>query len=89
MVRFNSRRIRDSIYSARRKLHGSGISGIYINEHLTKHNDHLFAACRNLRKERKIHSTWTWHGITYLKKLQNSRAVKIMNDDDLLKVLNQ
>ena len=88
MVRFNSRRIRDSIYSARRKLHGSGISGIYINEHLTKHNDHLFAACRNLRKERKIHSTWTWHGITYLKKLQNSRAVKIMNDDDLLKVSN-
>ena len=88
MVRFNSRRIRDSIYSARRKLHGSGISGIYINEHLTKHNDHLFAACRNLRKERKIHSTWTWHGITYLKKLQNSRAVKIVNDDDLLKVSN-
>lgn len=84
MVRFTNRRIRDTVYRARRKLRGS--NAIYINEHLTKQNDELFLNCRQLKKQRKVHSTWTWHGISYVKCSESSRAIKIANQADLDKL---
>jgi len=82
-VRLSSNRrrpTRDLIYAARRKLsrlntgHLSN-NAVYINEHLTKYNDKvLFLACRQLRKDRKIHSAWTWHGISYAKRSETSRV---------------
>lgn len=91
IVRFTSRRARDSIYNARRNLHTDGSANtknIYINEHLTKHHDQVFAACRNLRREKKIYSTWTWHGITYAKRTQTSRAMKVLNEAGISKLVS-
>jgi len=88
MVRFTSRRTRDAVYVARRNLFTAGIKDIYINEHLTKHHEQLFSQCRQLRKSKRIHSTWTWHGITYAKKSQSSRMFKILSDDDISVLLN-
>lgn len=84
MIRFSNRRIRDTVYRARRKL--SGRNAIYINEHLTKQNDELFLRCRQLKKQRKIYNTWTWHGISYVKCSESSRATKIVNQADLDKL---
>jgi len=86
MVRFSNRRSRDAVYVARRSLHSAGMKDMYINEHLTKHHEQLFAACRKLRKEKRIHSTWTWHGITHVKLSQTSRMIKIQSDDDISKL---
>lgn len=83
LVRFSNRHTRDSVYRARRKLSGSNNNGIYINEHLTKQNDELFLGCRQLKKQRKIYSTWTWHGISYVKCSETSRAKKILTKADL------
>jgi len=85
IVRFSNRFTRDSVYRARRKLFGRGSTGndVYINEHLTKQNDELFLRCRQLKKQRKIYSTWTWHGISYVKRSETSRAIKILSQTDV------
>ena len=89
IVRFTSRRTRDAVYAARRNLYTAGVRDIYINEHLTKHHEQLFSRCRQLRKSKQIHSTWTWHGITYVKKSQSSRMIKILSDGDISTLSNQ
>jgi len=83
LVRFSNRHTRDSVYRARRKLSGSNNNGIYINEHLTKQNDELCLGYRQLKKQRKIYRTWTWHGISYVKCSETSRAKKILTKADL------
>ena len=78
IVRFKSHRLRDTVYRARRNLRilaTPGSESIYINEHLTKVNEHTFAHCRKLWKDKKVSGTWTWHGITYVK-LKNGSIKK-------------
>lgn len=89
IVRFNSRRVRDNVYRARKTLRNSSTPGngnIYINEHLTKSNEHTFAYCRKLWKEKKISGSWTWHGITYVK-LNNGQMKKVVQESDIMDML--
>ena len=68
VVRFISRRIRNSILAARRTLKGqSGTNRIFINEHLTKQNSLIFAGARKLVREKVLHSAWTRDGMTFIR----------------------
>lgn len=68
VVRFVSRRIRNSILAARRTLkEQSGANRIFINEHLTKQNSLIFARARRLVREKVLHSAWTRDGMTFIR----------------------
>jgi len=74
IVRFANRRSRDLVYGARRQLHTSRPvkTPIYINEHLTKKSDEVFAACRGLWKNERIAATLTWNGSVLIKHLMSN-----------------
>src|SRR6218665_1290080 len=60
LVKFVSRRIRDSVLQARKQLKASsspGANRVFINEHLTHHNAAIFSKARKLFKNKLIHST--------------------------------
>lgn len=90
IVRFSNRRVRDKIYAARHCLSTINRTAqvpIYINEQLSRKNEELFAECRKLWKAKVIGGTWTWHGCVFAKSnIQDSRAVKIQDSADILKV---
>jgi len=87
IVRFTNRRMRDTVYKARKQLRLCQVqrSPIYINEHLTKHSEVLFSQCRKLWKEKVISGTWSWHGIIYAKK-HTDEVVKILSEEDVSKL---
>src|SRR5207248_3851333 len=58
IVRFNNRKARNKVYSAKSQLKNSG-KRIFINEHLTKMNSDIFFEARKLVREKKIFAAWT------------------------------
>lgn len=90
LVGFSSRRARDQVYSARKNLRlrssSSGPNQIYINEHLTKSNAHIYAMTRKMVREKQLHSTWSSGGLIYIRKTnapdERPRKVNTMNDLD-------
>lgn len=66
VVRFTNRRVRDAVYMARKGLKNHH-TRVYINEHLTKEATSLAQAARRLMKAKKIHSTWTFNGLVFIK----------------------
>jgi FtsZ-binding cell division protein ZapB len=87
IARFANRVAREKVYNARATLKSyKPPSGpVFINEHLTKHNDELFAACRKLWKANKVAGAWTWSCCTYVKCLSShgGRTVKIQSQADI------
>src|SRR6218665_1266808 len=69
MVEFSFKITRDRILQSRKRLRSAPNRPdrpIYINENLTKRNAHIFALARKLLQDKKIHSTWTYNGYTYI-----------------------
>ena len=87
IVRFDNRRSRDLIYSARIELRNSHPvpTPIYINEHLTKKSDELFLECRKMWKSRNISSAWTFNGNVFIKppEIEGGATVKVNCLEDL------
>ena len=63
-------------------------NGIQIFESLIKPNQDLFSEAIKLAKDRIIHSTWTYKGTVHVRKSENSSPTKILNINDLKKILN-
>lgn len=70
-VKFTSRKVRDAVYSARKKLDGQNI---YISEHLTKENSDLLFKARQLKRDGQIFSTWSRGGLVYIKMTDDVNA---------------
>jgi hypothetical protein len=90
IVRFASRRMRDQVYAARRKLwRQTPRVEVYVNEMLTKRNSDLFATCRKLWKQERVSSSWTQNGAVFIKQLpsKGSKAVKIRDEAHLNDVI--
>lgn len=81
IIRFTSRKARQSVLDARKKLRGSS-EKVYINEHLTTQASKLFQIARRLWKQNKVASAWTWNCRVYIKKLSGQISV-INNEHDL------
>jgi hypothetical protein len=89
IVRFSSRRVRNTVYAAKKALKDTGI---YISEHLTREAGGLFFETRQLLKSRKIYATWTRDGIVYIRKTDpnidpTGRPSIVKSSDDLAKQL--
>src|SRR6218665_3536314 len=87
MVEFSSKITRDRILQSRKRLRSAPNRPdrpIYINENLTKRNAHIFVLARKLLRDKKIHSTWTYNGYTYIKsdpdELTKPRRILLPND---------
>lgn len=87
IVRFTTRRIRDDVYRARRKLRERQSTPVYINENLTRSNAHIFSEARRLLKIKKISGTWTNGGFVFIKRTTNpgEKPDKITDIEDLKK----
>src|SRR6218665_577667 len=70
LVSFTSRRARNLVFGAKKALRSrsppSQAAPIYINEHLTKNNAHIYARARKLVKEKKLYVAWMVGGITHV-----------------------
>lgn len=62
---------------------GSAKQFIYIDQHLTKHNDQLFKRARDIGKERNTKYVWVKDGTIYMKQDDAARAIPIRSDNDL------
>jgi len=82
IVRFTSRKARNAVLAARRKLRNESSRKVYINEHLTRHASKLFAAGRRLLKDKKIAQVWTKNGLVVVKML-NGTVKPITCETDL------
>ena len=76
--------MRDAIYAARKGLKNH-VPHIYINEHLTLETARLFKTSRDMVKQKKIASTWTYNGYLFAKlsNLDTSRPIRIDKISDL------
>lgn len=89
LVRFTTRRARNLVFAARKALRSKSShpapAPVYINEHLTKHNANIYAHARKLVREKKIYSTWTAGGFTYIRRTpdEEDKAKQIRRMEDL------
>lgn len=97
IVRFTSRDKRRDFLQKRKdkktvSCHEAGLAGreqdrlIFVNEHLTKHNEYLLYRARLLRKQKVIKYAWVSNGSIYVRKSDNDRAFKIKKVGHLLNV---
>jgi FtsZ-binding cell division protein ZapB len=69
IIRFTSRRVRDTIFRAKRELKSlPKESPIFIAEHLTKTASTLFFEARKLVRDNKLSAAWTMNGLVNVKK---------------------
>lgn len=74
IVKFVSRRSRDSFYKKRSALKSSGHSGIYVNEDLTKYRAELLFNARQMVNSKKIAGAWSSDGIVLVKALKDNKT---------------
>jgi hypothetical protein len=76
IVRFASRKVRDEIFRAKRKLFaprdrdGSSSGNtekIYISEHLTRGVSNIFFEARKMVRDKRLASAWTHKGLVNVK----------------------
>jgi len=60
-------------------------TAIYINEHLTKHNENVAKYARDLRKGKNILYTWVRNGEIYIKEKEDRKSQRINCLDDFKK----
>lgn len=69
--------------------HLSGLSGppqpIFIDESLTSLGRKLFFPARQFVRDNRYHSTWTSYGKVFIRKTQDSPAIRIDGEEDLKK----
>lgn len=69
IVRFTSRKARNAVLAAKKKLRHESSRKVYINEHLTRQSSKLYATARRLLKEKKVSQVWTKNGQVMIKLL--------------------
>ena len=80
IIKFTSNAAKFQIMKSRRKLKGQKI---FINDHLTQRNTALERKARQLKKEKRIDSSWTWNGRIFIKETETSMKREIKHQKDL------
>ena len=58
-------------------------ANLFFNENLTPYNQKLTWKCRELKRARKIHSTWSTKGVIKLRRTMNKHAIFIEDEIEL------
>ena len=80
IVKFSTRKVRDAVFAARRRLKGSSLP-IFINEDLTKRSADLYRCARALFMNKTITKTWTNIGFVFIKTLDNPNIKRLKISD--------
>ncbi len=85
VVHFKTKKMRDNFYERRKKTPVSYNieSSIYINEDLTLHRAKLFHDARKLKKQGRLHSTWTQFGNIMVKRTIEDIPKAVYDHSDL------
>ena len=59
------------------------VKTLSFTENLTPYNQLLAWKCRELKRARMIHSTWSAQGVITIRRTENKRALSIKNHDHL------
>ena len=57
---------------------------LYFSENLTHYNQRLAWKCKELKRARKSHSSWSSKGIVKLRHTMNERPISTMHDSDII-----
>jgi hypothetical protein len=84
IIRFTNRKARAAVLASKKLLKTKPeCKGIFINEHLTNMASKIFNKTRELCKEKKINSTWSWNGKIYIKLLDGHTISNVPSLSDL------
>lgn len=75
IVRFINRKSKVGLLKEAKKLSGTGV---YINEHLTKKNADIARQAHILRRQNKIHATWTRNCKVMIRQIGSSESAKVI-----------
>ena len=80
IMRFANRKAKMELLSQTSKLKRTSV---YLNDHLTKRNAEIARAARILKKQEKIHATWTRSCKIWIKPTENAKPIMVRNLDEL------
>ncbi len=84
VVHFKTKKKRDAFYERRKKTPVSAnTNSIYINEDLTLHRAKLFHDARKMKKQGRIHATWTQYGNIMVKRSSEDQPRAVYDHSDL------
>ena len=91
IVKFKKKPIRDKFHENRKMsaTHDDPKDNVYINDHLTKHRQHLLYVARKLYKAKKIQAAWTQGGNVLIRKVENGPVTPITKHEDLEEFRNE
>lgn len=99
IVKFARREARESLYKARGKLkdlntHDMGYTrmkerNIYIIESLTQHRKNIFKSCLKVKRDLHFDYIWTRQGKIFMRFDNDSPAIQIKAEQDLLALRNR
>ncbi len=85
VVHFRTKKMRDTFYEQRKKtpISDNNNENTYINEDLTLHRAKLFHDARKLKRQGRIHATWTQFGNIMVKKTPDYQPKAVYDHCDL------
>lgn len=96
IIKFHSMAKRDLFYNGRKEMLKNNITTkdinlteenkIYINEYLSRSDQHLFYLARKKRAELNYKYVWTYHGQVFMRETKSSELVKIADQEALDKL---
>ncbi len=91
VVHFKTKKKRDAFYGKRKKTPVSDDieNSIYINEDLTLHRAKLFHDARKMKKQGRIHATWTQYGNIMVKRNSEDQPKAVYDHSDLRILIGQ
>ena len=78
LVKFKNQSLHNILYQKKRMLRKE-TQQVFINEHLTTRRSQLFYQVRQMRKQRKVHGTWTQSGNILVKINEDSTPIAVTN----------
>ncbi len=62
---------------------------IYLNDHLTKHRQHLLYAARQLVKSKRLFAAWCQNGNVLVRKTESGKITQVSDHNDLMKIKDE
>ena len=79
LVRFLSRKVRNTVFDLRRRLKSRKDCKVFISENLTKAASELFFEARKMQREKRLYGCWTASGNIFVKRTETGKPIMVRN----------
>ncbi len=88
LISFHDKATKEKICVHKKKLasHKDPKRNIYLNDHLTKHRQHLLYAARQLVKSKRLFAAWCQNGNVLVRKTESGKITQVSDHNDLMKI---